>query len=274
MVTFTKHSAGTPRVQPVLAANWKMNLGPSAARAFVERFAGLHQPRIDRTIILCPSALAFAATRDALQHRPDIRLGVQNVHWEEKGAFTGEDSAVIAADAGASFVLVGHSERRHVFGETEAESAKKCAKIVEHGLTPILCVGEKVEQRERGETESVVLHQLRTGLSTLSPEDIRDAIVAYEPVWAIGTGRTATPEDAAAVHRVIRAALVELIGEAGRAVPILYGGSVTPANAKSLLAAPEVGGLLVGGASLDPKSWAEICAGPPADRSNGASKPA
>ena len=246
-------------VRPVFAANWKMNHGPTAARAFVAEFAALHPARADRTVILCPSSLAFSATREALSSRPDIGLGVQNVHWEEKGAFTGEGSAAIAADAGAAFALVGHSERRHVFGETEAESAKKCAKVVEHGLVPILCVGETIEQRERGETEQVVLHQLRTGLSSLSQDDIREVLVAYEPVWAIGTGRTATPDDAAVVHRVIRAALVELVGESGRAVPILYGGSVTPANASSLLAADEVDGLLVGGASLDPKSWAAVC---------------
>ena len=169
----------------------------------------------------------------------------------------------------AGFVLVGHSERRHVFEETEPETAKKCAKAVEHGLVPILCVGEKIEQREHGETDQVVLHQLRTGLSTLSHEAIADSIIAYEPVWAIGTGRTATPDDASTVHLVIRGALLELIGDRGRGIPILYGGSVTPANAYLLLSAAEVNGLLVGGASLDPKSWAAICSGRPPAGSNG-----
>ncbi|MEP6620518.1 MAG: triose-phosphate isomerase [bacterium] len=246
-------------LRPVLAANWKMNLGPTAARAFVEAFTGAYAAREDRTIILFPSAIAFAAVHAAANPRPDLRLGVQNVHAEEKGAFTGETSAAMAADAGAGYVLVGHSERRHVFGETEAESARKCAKVVEHGLVPILCVGEKIEQRERGETESVVLHQLRTGLSALSHEAMRASIVAYEPVWAIGTGRTATPDDAAAVHRVIRAALLDLVGDGGADIPILYGGSVTPANAAALLAADQVDGLLVGGASLDPVGWGAIC---------------
>ena len=184
---------------------------------------------------------------------------MQNIHAEEKGAFTGENSAFIAADAGAAFVLVGHSERRHVFGETDAETARKCARAVEHGLVPVLCVGETIEQRERKETEHVVLHQLRAGLSSLSHEGVANVIIAYEPVWAIGTGRTATPEDAAVVHRVIRAALVELVGAAGREIPILYGGSVTPANAAALLSADEVDGVLVGGASLDPTSWSAIC---------------
>lgn len=245
---------------PVLAANWKMNHGPAAAAAFLDSFLSLHAPRADRTVILFPSALALSAVRAGLASRPDIRVGVQNVSAEEKGAFTGENSAAIAADAGAAFVLVGHSERRHVFGETDAETARKCARVLQHGLVPLLCVGEKIEQREHGETEQVVLHQLRAGLSAMSQEAVRGSIIAYEPVWAIGTGRTATPDDATAVHRVIRAALVELVGVEGREIPILYGGSVTPANASALLAADEVDGLLVGGASLDPASWAGICA--------------
>jgi triosephosphate isomerase len=246
--------------RPVLAANWKMNLGPSAAEAFLDAFLAAHAPRNDRTLILFPSALAFAAVRGGLSARQDIHIGVQNVHAEEKGAFTGENSAAIAADAGAAFVLVGHSERRHVFGETDEETARKCARVVQHGLVPLLCVGEKIDQRERDETADVVLRQLRAGLSELPAQAVEGAIIAYEPVWAIGTGRTATPDDATAVHRVIRAALVELVGEAGANIPILYGGSVTPANAAALLSADQVDGLLVGGASLDPAGWAAICA--------------
>ena len=245
--------------RPVLAANWKLNHGPTAAAAFLDAFLLLHAPRADRTVILFPSALAFAAVRAGVQNRPDIRVGVQNVSAEEKGAFTGENSAAIAADAGAAFVLVGHSERRHVYGETDAEVARKCARVLEHGMVPLLCVGETIEQRERGETEQVVLHQLRAGLSAMSQEAVRGVIIAYEPVWAIGTGRTATPDDAAAVHRVLRGALVELADGEGRDIPILYGGSVTPANATSLLAADDVDGLLVGGASLDPGTWDAIC---------------
>jgi triosephosphate isomerase len=250
-------------IRPVLAANWKMNHGPTAAAAFLESFLSLHGARDDRTVVLFPSALAFATVRAGVHARPDIRLGVQNVHAEEKGAFTGENSVAIAADAGAAFVLVGHSERRHVFGETDAEAARKCSRVVAHGLVPVLCVGETIEQRERGETEHVVLHQLRTGLSMLDVGAVRAAIIAYEPVWAIGTGRTATPDDAATVHRVIRGALLERAGVEGRDIPILYGGSVTPANASALLAADQVDGLLVGGASLDPASWTAICAAAP-----------
>jgi triosephosphate isomerase len=243
----------------VLAANWKMNHGPTEASAFLNAFLPRYAPKDDRTVILFPPALTFAAVRAGARARPDIRLGVQNVHTAEKGAFTGELSAGIAADAGAAFVLVGHSERRHVFGETDTQAAQKCARVAATSLTPILCVGELLEQRERGETESVVLHQLRAGISMLAPAAVRGMIVAYEPVWAIGTGRTATPQDATDVHRVIRETLGDQVGAEALDIPILYGGSVNAANAAALLAADQVDGLLVGGASLDPESWATIC---------------
>ncbi|MFL5607507.1 MAG: triose-phosphate isomerase [Gemmatimonadaceae bacterium] len=245
----------------MLAANWKMNLGPTQASVFIDVFLARHPPRDDRTVILFPPALSFAAVRAGTRSRPDIRLGVQNVYTEEKGAFTGEISAAMAADAGASFVLVGHSERRHLFGETDAQAAQKCARVVQHGLTPVLCVGELIEQREHGEMEAVVLHQLRAGVSMLSHEAIRSMIVAYEPVWAIGTGRTATPADATAVHRVLRLALAELVGAGATEIPLLYGGSVNVGNAEALLAADEVDGLLVGGAGLEAEGWARICVG-------------
>lgn len=245
--------------RPVLAANWKMNLGPTQGSAFMSTFLGAYPARADRTVILFPPALSVCTVREALASRVDVRLGVQNVHTEDKGAFTGESSAPMAADAGAAFVLVGHSERRHVFGETEAQTAQKCARVESAGLVPVLCVGELIEQRERGDTESVVLHQLRAGLSAMSDAAVRGMIVAYEPVWAIGTGRTATPADATAVHRVIRAALVELVGDGASAIPILYGGSVNTGNAAALLASDQVDGLLVGGASVDPVGWAAIC---------------
>jgi triosephosphate isomerase len=246
--------------RPVFAANAKMNHGPTEANAFFDSFLSLYAARADRTIIMFPSALTFAAARARLQTRLDIHVGVQNVHTEEKGAYTGENSAAIAADAGAGFVLVGHSERRHIFGETDEDTARKCVRVAAHDMVPVLCVGEKFEERERGETEQVILRQLRAGVSDLDTGAVRGAIIAYEPVWAIGTGRTATPDDAAAVHRVIRAALVDLVGEAANDIPILYGGSVNAANASALLAADQVDGLLVGGACLDAASWAAICA--------------
>ena len=246
--------------RPVFAANWKMNHGPNAARAFVAEFTAKWAPRSDRTVILFPPALSVSTVAAALASRPDIGVGVQNIWTEDKGAFTGESSAPMARDAGARFVLVGHSERRHVFGETDEQTALKCAAAERSQLTPILCVGELLSQREKGETESVVLRQLAAGLAKLSSSEIALMAVAYEPVWAIGTGKTATPDDAATVHTEIRNALHARVGEAATAIPILYGGSVNPGNAASLLAAPNVDGLLVGGASLAADDWARICA--------------
>jgi len=244
----------------VLAANWKMNHSPPAARAFVEAFAERYAPRHDRTVILFPPALSFGAAADAASRRDDIWLGVQNVYWEAKGAFTGETSAPMARDAGARVVLVGHSERRHIFAESDGDTQRKCEAVARAGLIPLLCVGELLTERERGETERVVLRQLAAGFASLDADTIAGAAVAYEPVWAIGTGRTARPADASAVHRAIRAALHDKIGRAADGIPILYGGSVNTGNANELLAADQVDGLLVGGASLDPVAWGAICA--------------
>lgn len=244
--------------RPVFAANWKMNHGPTDARAFLKSFLQYYPRHTDRQVLFFPSAVALSAVVEALKERTDIRVGVQNVHWEDKGAFTGELSAPMARDAGAHLALVGHSERRHVFGETDEETARKVAACARAHLTPVLCVGEKLEQRESGETEEVVLRQLRAGLSLLDADRVAHVLVAYEPVWAIGTGRTATPDDASAVHRVIRTELRQLIPEKYGAVPILYGGSVNRANVSQLLAAAEVDGVLVGGASLDAEGWSAI----------------
>ena len=235
-----------------------MNHGPSAARGFMTTFLDRYPKQHDRQILFFPPALTFATVRDALHDRTDIGLGIQNIHWADKGAFTGELSAPIARDAGAEYVLVGHSERRHIFGETDQQCADKCAAAERAGLTPMLCVGETLEQRERGETESIVTRQLKAGLSMLAQRDVTTSLIAYEPVWAIGTGKTATPNDAAQIHAVLRNALADLVGDKASTVRILYGGSVTPANASSLLAAPNVDGLLVGGASLDPEGWSQI----------------
>jgi triosephosphate isomerase len=243
----------------VFCANFKMNRGPSEARAYTAAFLGLFSPQKDRTVVLFPPALSLASVRDARGDRADIRLGIQNIHWEDKGAFTGESSAPMAKDAGAALALVGHSERRHVFGETDDETAKKCAAAVRHGLTPVLCVGEKMEQREANDTEAVVVRQLRAGIASLAADQVATMIVAYEPVWAIGTGRTATPRDATVVHRVIRTTLAEIVSERAGSIAILYGGSVNRDNAGALLAAEGVNGLLVGGACLDPETWAAIC---------------
>jgi triosephosphate isomerase len=243
---------------PIFAANWKMNHAPADATAFIRTFLANFGKRQDRSVIFFPPALSFGAVVAALKDRPDIQVGVQNIHWEDKGAFTGENSAPIARGAGAKYVLVGHSERRHVFGETDEESGKKVAAAVRAGLTPIICVGELLAQREAGETAQVVLRQLRAALSTINKADAANTIIAYEPVWAIGTGKTATPADASAVHQAIGEELRRILEGGSTAVPILYGGSVNRGNAADLLAAPEVDGLLVGGASLDAEGWASI----------------
>ena len=243
---------------PIFAANWKMNHGPSDAKAFMRAFLTHYARRPDRTVMFFPPAVTFQTVKDALKDRTDILIGVQNIHWADKGAYTGETSAAIARDAGANLVLVGHSERRHVFGETNEEAGRKCRAALAAGLTPMLCVGEKLEQREKGETEAVVLRQLDAGLADIEVAKAASMLIAYEPVWAIGTGKTATPEDASKVHARIRARLREKIGERGTAIPILYGGSVNRDNARSLLAAADVDGLLVGGASLDAEGWAAI----------------
>ena len=246
--------------RPVLAANWKMHHGPTEARAFMATFLASYPPRSDRTIVIFPPALSLTAARDSLGPRTDVQLGVQNIHSEAKGAFTGENSAPMARDAGARIALVGHSERRHIFGESDDVTAKKCAIALQHALRPMLCVGEKIDEREKGHTEQVVLRQLRTGLSLVEKKSMSGILIAYEPVWAIGTGKTATPADASAVHDLIRRELGKVAGsvEIAGGIPILYGGSVNRDNARSLLDARGVDGLLVGGASLDAGSWSAI----------------
>ncbi len=198
--------------RPVLAANWKMNNGPTAAKAFMEAFLAGYSPRSDRTVIIFPSAIALTTVARASGNREDVLTGVQNIHWAEKGAFTGEISATMARDAGAQVVLVGHSERRHVFGETDAQCAKKCQAASRAGLTFMLCVGETIEQREARETERVVTHQLREGVSQTANLISADFVLAYEPVWAIGTGLTASAGDASAIHTVLRFRVARVVG--------------------------------------------------------------
>ena len=244
--------------RPVLAANWKMNSGPTAATSFMNTFLAAYAPRADRTVIIFPPAVALTTVSAAAVGRDDVFTGVQNIHWAEKGAFTGEISASMARDAGARVVLVGHSERRHVFGETDAECAKKCLAASRAKMTFMLCVGETIAQREAGQTEHIVTNQLREGVSQTPNLISVDFLLAYEPVWAIGTGLTASPGDASAIHTLLRSELRQMIGTRADQISILYGGSVNPANAASLLAAQEVDGLLVGGASVEAASWLSI----------------
>ena len=190
-----------------------------------------------------------------------MSLGAQNVHWESSGAYTGEISASMLAKLNVSHVIVGHSERRQLFGETDETVAKKVGAVFAAGMTPIMCVGETLEEREGGHTEEKVLGQLQAGLHGLDPERVARMVVAYEPIWAIGTGRNATPDDAQAVCRAIRGAVTAEHGDpAGAAVRIQYGGSVKAANAAELMAQPDIDGALVGGASLDPAEFAQIVA--------------
>jgi triosephosphate isomerase len=244
--------------RPLFFANWKMNHGPTEARAYISAFLHFFAPHDDRTVALFPPALSLATVRDARADRTDILLGVQNIYSRDKGAFTGENSAPMARDAGAELALVGHSERRHVFGESNLDISQKVAVAPQFGLTSVLCVGETLAQREMNAAEAIVAEQLEVGLNQLKKSSIPDVIIAYEPVWAIGTGRSATPQDASSMHRVIRDKLRSLGSDTDR-IPIVYGGSVSTKNAASLLGADGVDGLLVGSACLDPESWAGIC---------------
>ena len=241
----------------IFAGNWKMHHAPADGAGFMREFLAHYQRMQDRTVILFPPALTLPAVVATLKERSDIQIGVQNIHWEDKGAFTGENSAAIARGAGAKYVLIGHSERRHVFGETNEQTRLKMAAAFRAGLTPVLCVGEKLEEREKGKTDAVVLKQLRAAIEGLDAAQVGDMLVAYEPVWAIGTGKNATPGDANAVHAVLKKALLEATERAG-GVPVLYGGSVNQGNVKSLVSEENVDGVLVGGASLDAGGWRSI----------------
>jgi triosephosphate isomerase len=240
----------------IFAANWKMHLGPEAAVQFMQVFLQRFKSSADREVWFFPAAVSLKSVADLIRDRAGIRAGAQNVHWEKKGAFTGELSVDMVHEAGGNMALVGHSERRHVFGETDEETAKKVRALLEGRLTPLLCVGETIEQREAGETLSVVERQLGA-LSGLDSATLARIVIAYEPVWAIGTGKTATPADAAEVHAMIRQWCVDHGVAAGNA-RVLYGGSVKPGNVQELVSEPEIDGVLVGGASLDPADWTAI----------------
>ncbi len=246
---------------PVIAGNWKMHKGPTETRAFLRDFAERHARDDAGTILFFPPAISFLAAVETVGGRDDLLLGVQNVHWEAAGAFTGEISAPMARDAGAAVALTGHSERRHVFGETDDDVRRKTAAALDSGLAVVACVGETLEERRGGRLEEVLLRQLAAILDAAAGRSDADLALAYEPVWAIGTGETATPDDASAAHRLLRDRLRERLSDdrAGQ-IPILYGGSVKPDNAVDLLAADGVDGVLVGGASLDPASFAAIAA--------------
>jgi len=240
----------------LFAANWKMHLGPAEAHSFAVTFRSRFTPGSDRETWFFPPAVSIEETARGFDGFARTRIGAQNIHWESRGAFTGEISGSLAKSAGASAVLIGHSERRHVFGETDQATAKKLQAALRDGLIPVLCVGETLAEREANQTERVVRRQLDAALESLDGPRLDQLVLAYEPVWAIGTGKNASPADAAPVHRALRASLQ------ARGTPvtrILYGGSVNQTNVDALLAEPEIEGVLVGGASLDPEGWARIC---------------
>lgn len=211
----------------------------------------------DVEVVACPPFTALVPVQKILGES-NIRLGGQNLYWEDEGAFTGEISAAMLKDAGCQYVIVGHSERRHVFGESDQAINKKLKQALSSGLIPIFCIGEKLDQRNEGLTEKVLEEQVRQGLTDIKISDANDLVVAYEPVWAIGTGVNATPEQAEEAHQFVRGVLNELLGEVATGIRIQYGGSVKPANAEELLSQNNIDGALVGGASLDPESFAAI----------------
>lgn len=247
----------------LIAGNWKMNLGPGEARALVAGIrAGIDRDAAtlakDREVMVAPPAILIPAVAQALAGS-SIILGAQNMHYEDKGAFTGELSPQMLRAYGVTHVILGHSERRHIFQETDELINKKVLAALKHRMTPILCVGETRDEHDSGETLDVVLRQLQRGLEGVGDENVAAVAIAYEPVWAIGTGRTATPQQAESVHGAIRGALLERYGrERSAAMRIIYGGSVTAENVDSLVAKPDIDGALVGGASLKADSFVRI----------------
>ena len=241
-----------------LAANWKMHKTVPEADAFLDRFLGDIGHLSDRDIVVCPPFTALPATVDRCRRSP-VRVAAQNMHEQESGAFTGEISAPMLTTMGVEAVVLGHSERRAMFGETDEALARKVPGALAAGLEPILCVGESEAERDAGQTEVVLRRQLGADLAEVGDERLPSVVIAYEPIWAIGTGKTATPEQAEEAIAFIRSLLSARDSDAADATRILYGGSVKPDNAAELLGREEIDGALVGGASLDPADFLAIC---------------
>ena len=242
----------------VVAGNWKMYKSIADTRMFFAALRPLVAKSTHCDIVVAPPFTAISAAVEAAKNA-NIAIGGQDVHWEKEGAFTGEVSAPMLVEAGCRYVIIGHSERRQFFGETDETVAKKTKAAIAAGLIPIVCVGEKLEEREAGYTERICSTQFNGGPGSLTADQFSRILIAYEPVWAIGTGRTATPEIAAAVHRFLRECAADKFSAShASALRILYGGSVKPENIRGLMAQEELDGALVGGASLDPKSFASI----------------
>lgn len=236
----------------IIAGNWKMNKTPQETMEFIKTFKSIFKPREDRDILFFPSYLSINSFKQEFLGTP-VRFGGQNCHFETSGAFTGEVSAQMLQSFGATHCLVGHSERRTLFGETNADTAKKVKALQALNMTPILCIGETEQQRVEGKTLQVIEKQLDDGLANY--DKAKPLVLAYEPVWAIGTGKVATPKDVEEVHKFIRSWTIKKFAQE---IPILYGGSVSDKNSKELEAVPNVNGFLIGGASLKPESLVAI----------------
>ncbi|MEQ1758176.1 MAG: triose-phosphate isomerase [Vicinamibacterales bacterium] len=244
--------------KPFIAGNWKMHKTVAEAVAYIQELGALVRDVTDVDVIAAPTFTALHAASEAARGSR-VRIAAQDLYWEREGAFTGEVSAAMLRDAGAQFVIIGHSERRTLFGETDTTVNRKTAAAFTAGLTPIVCIGETLDQRERSETFGVLDRQIKQGLDGFGTDAVIQLVIAYEPVWAIGTGRNATPAQASEAHGHIRGRLRQWFGgEAADACRVIYGGSVKPDNAAEIVAQPDVDGALVGGASLDPRGFAEI----------------
>jgi triosephosphate isomerase len=244
----------------IIAGNWKMNVKPSETATLVKEVAEATKVFTNVEVVCCTPAIDIPAAVAAAAGT-HVGVGAENAHWEDKGAFTGEISTGMLVDAGAKYVIIGHSERRQYFGETDETVNKRTRAVIAAGLTAIVCVGETLEEREAGRLVSVIERQMNVGLKDVTAADCERLVIAYEPVWAIGTGKTATPDQAQEVHALIRATLAKLVGpETAETVRIQYGGSMKPSNAAELLAKKDIDGGLIGGAALKAVDFAGIVA--------------
>jgi triosephosphate isomerase len=260
VVSVKKEQLMHPKRKPIIAGNWKMNMTAPQARDLAGKLVPLVAGVKDREIVLGPPFTSLPAVAEAIRGT-NIVLAAQNLHWEDKGAFTGEISADMLLDSGCKYVIIGHSERRQYFGETDEAVNRKTMQALKKGLLPIVCVGETLAEREAGKLNEIISRQVTGGLKDVSSDDMKKIVIAYEPVWAIGTGKTATPEQANEVHAVIRQKVKALYSaDIADGLRIQYGGSVTPDNVSRLMAMPDIDGALVGGASLKPDSFAALVA--------------
>ncbi|MDR0485278.1 MAG: triose-phosphate isomerase [Elusimicrobiota bacterium] len=243
--------------KPIMAGNWKMNKTISESLSFIESLKSSAAGISDIEILICPPFTSLFALREQMQGT-QIALGAQNLFWEAKGAFTGEISPIMLKDSGCKYVLIGHSERRQYFGETDECVNKKTKAAFEAGLIPIVCVGETLKEREDNLTFKIIERQIRGGLSQLQPQYAKEIVIAYEPVWAIGTGKTASPKQAQEVHQFIRKTYESLYAGCAEGIRLLYGGSVKPDNISELMRQQDIDGGLVGGASLEPDSFLKL----------------